>query len=177
MGKSETEENRSTLVLADLAGSERVRNAKTKGKGLKEAQSINTQLMHLREAIKNLSHRKRVQWRDSMLTQIMKPVLMGDNCLTSVIVCASKRPSNAMQTWDTLTFAQNAKKIEVSAMKNRKLPREELNRMIEQLTKEKMELEKALKNRAMELAVNNNNEALENALKRIAELEREIELV
>merc|ERR1711879_1110172 len=163
MGKSETEENRSTLVLADLAGSERVRNAKTKGKGLKEAQSINTQLMHLREAIKNLSHRKRVAWRDSMLTQIMKPVLMGNNCLTSVIVCASKRPTNRLQTWDTLTFAQNAKKIEVSAMKNRKLPREELNRIIDKLTKEKNELEHKLQTKAMELAIENKDAELEAA--------------
>jgi len=169
--------NNSTLVLADLAGSERVRKAKTSGKSLKEAQSINTQLMHLREAIKNLSQRKRVQWRGSELTQVMKPILMGENCLTSVIVCASKRPANQLQTWDTLTFAQSAKKIENSAMKNRKLPREELERKIQELTKEKMDLEEQLKGKAMQMAIEANNEALEAALKRIRELEREIELI
>jgi len=104
-------------------------NLPKRKKTLDEAKFINSSLMALRETIKNLANKKKVQWRDSPLTQVMKPVLEAHNCLTHVIVCCSKRPSNMAQTWDTLRFADQAKYVEVSARKNKTLRREEMERI------------------------------------------------
>merc|ERR1719499_734003 len=135
--KTQTEQEEGKLVFADLAGSERAKKAGTTGKKLKEGAKINTQLMCLREAISKLSKKKKkIQWRDSILTQIMKPVLMGHNCLTSVIVCASKREDNRLQTWSTLKFGETANQIQAFASKNKKRAYKEMERLIQKLEEE-----------------------------------------
>eukprot|EP00494_Astrolonche_serrata_P032818 UN33087 len=141
---------------------------------MNEAKFINSSLMALRNAIQNLVTGKKVNWRESKLTQVLKQQLSGENCLTSLCVCASKRESNRYQTMGTLKFADQAKKIEVSAVQNTHQTRAEIERLIQDLQKKVFELQKKLDSKQKAEAEASNNEAIKEYLNRIKELEEEI---
>ena len=66
----------SRLHLIDLAGSERAKDADTRGQTFKEGRSINTSLSHLGKVIKALADRASfIPYRDSMLTRILQSSL------------------------------------------------------------------------------------------------------
>ena len=64
-------------------------------------------------------------------------------------------PTNRAQTYDTLRFAEQAKKVETSAIKNKKLRREEMQRIIDELRQEKAQLERTLREKSLEQANGN----------------------
>merc|ERR1719461_2695606 len=139
---TEHEKTTATLAFADLAGSEKAKKAGGNLETVKQGAAINQQLGSLREVIKHLAanNRKKCQWRDTLLTRVMKPYIDGVNCLTMVIVCCSKREYNRQETWDTLKFGQNASNIKNFASRNTKEAHSELRSQIALLGAEKKEL-------------------------------------
>ena len=114
----------SSLCMADLGGSERVKRSKietgrsVRGHGwvahdrFREAVQINRDLLSLKKTIEALNKKDQyVPYKDSKLTSMLA------GCLTSrvaIIVCASKSISDAAETLESLRFAE-----QVSSIKNR----------------------------------------------------------
>ncbi|XP_070496798.1 uncharacterized protein [Chironomus tepperi] len=109
----------STLNLVDLAGSERVDQTKATGERLREGGHINKSLLSLSKVIRELSDLndeksknadgiKYINYRDSKLTRILSASL-GGNAMTAIICTIT--PVALEETYSTLTFASNAKKI------------------------------------------------------------------
>lgn len=103
----------SSLNLVDLAGSERADQTKADGDRLKEGGHINRSLLSLGNVIRLLSDEETtpttyINYRDSKLTRILSASL-GGNTMTSIICTVT--PAALEETYSTLLFAQNAKKI------------------------------------------------------------------
>ncbi|KAL7044909.1 hypothetical protein ACKWTF_002101 [Chironomus riparius] len=109
----------STLNLVDLAGSERVDQTKATGERLREGGHINKSLLSLSKVIRELSDLndekskntdgiKYINYRDSKLTRILSASL-GGNAMTAIICTIT--PVALEETYSTLMFASNAKKI------------------------------------------------------------------
>eukprot|EP00808_Paulinella_micropora_P023422 g75006.t1 len=143
------------LNLADLAGSERVRNTGATGNVLEEAKKINQSLSALGNCINALTDSKRshIPFRDSTLTFLLKDSL-GGNTKTMLVVCCSSESINAGETLSTLRFAQRAKRIKNTVYVNKQLSVEQLTLIVEGLRQElaacKIKIKK-LRNRVREL--------------------------
>jgi centromeric protein E len=105
----------STLNLVDLAGSERADQTRATGERLREGGHINKSLLSLSNVIRDLSNMldnaekaPYINYRDSKLTRILSASL-GGNAMTAIICTIA--PSALEETYSTLTFASNAKKI------------------------------------------------------------------
>ncbi|KAG7211152.1 hypothetical protein KM043_010476 [Ampulex compressa] len=106
------------LSMIDLAGSERASATGCKGMRFKEGANINKSLLALGNCINNLADgSKHVTYRDSKLTRLLKDSL-GGNCRTVMI--ANIAPSNLSyeDTYNTLRYADRAKKIKTRVKKN-----------------------------------------------------------
>lgn len=135
----------SVINLVDLAGSERQKGTGATGARLKEGSAINMSLSSLGRVIETLAFnsdpahhkKKKVPFRDSVLTQLLKNAL-GGNSKTIMIAAVSPADVNYDETLSTLRYADRAKKI-----KNKAVVNEDPNeRMIREL-KEQIEMLKA----------------------------------
>ncbi|KAI3509543.1 hypothetical protein L1887_24905 [Cichorium endivia] len=110
------------LNLVDLAGSERQKSSGAEGERLKEAANINKSLSTLGHVIMVLvdganARTRHVPYRDSRLTFLLQDSL-GGNSKTMIIANVSPSISSAIETLNTLKFAQRAKLIQNNAVIN-----------------------------------------------------------
>ncbi|KAI4493090.1 hypothetical protein M0802_009640 [Mischocyttarus mexicanus] len=106
------------LSMIDLAGSERASVTGCKGARFKEGANINKSLLALGNCINNLADGiKHIPYRDSKLTRLLKDSL-GGNCQTVMIANISPSNMNYEDTYNTLRYANRAKKIKTCIKKN-----------------------------------------------------------
>lgn len=99
------------LYLTDLAGSERAKKTKNRGKRLQEGAHINRSLLALGNCINALSDgAKYVNYRDSKLTRLLKEALSG-RCKTVMIAHVSPEAQHRDETKNTLIYADRANHI------------------------------------------------------------------
>lgn len=103
--------------MIDLAGSERASATGCKGVRFKESANINKSLS-LGNCINNLADGiKHIPYRDSKLTRLLKDSL-GGNCRTVMIANIGPSSLTYEDTYNTLRYANRAKKIKSHAKKN-----------------------------------------------------------
>lgn len=99
------------LFLTDLAGSERARKTKNRGKRLQEGAHINRSLLALGNCINALAGGARyVNYRDSKLTRLLKEALSG-KCKTVMISHVSPEAKHRDEVKNTLVYADRANSI------------------------------------------------------------------
>lgn len=99
------------LFLTDLAGSERAKKTKNRGKRLQEGAHINRSLLALGNCINALSGGARyVNYRDSKLTRLLKEALSG-KCKTVMIAHVTPDSKHRDETKNTLVYADRANNI------------------------------------------------------------------
>ncbi|XP_058445584.1 kinesin-like protein KIF19 isoform X2 [Malaya genurostris] len=99
------------LFLTDLAGSERARKTKNRGKRLQEGAHINRSLLALGNCINALAGGARyVNYRDSKLTRLLKEALSG-RCKTVMIAHVAPDAKHRDETKNTLVYADRANHI------------------------------------------------------------------
>lgn len=99
------------LYLTDLAGSERAKKTKNRGKRLQEGAHINRSLLALGNCINALSDgAKWVNYRDSKLTRLLKEALSG-RCKTVMVAHVSPEAQHRDETKNTLVYADRANHI------------------------------------------------------------------
>ncbi|XP_055384930.1 kinesin-like protein KIF19 [Condylostylus longicornis] len=99
------------LFLTDLAGSERAKKTKNRGKRLQEGAHINRSLLALGNCINALSGGARyVNYRDSKLTRLLKEALSG-RCKTVMIAHVAPETKHRDETKNTLVYADRANNI------------------------------------------------------------------
>uniref|UniRef100_A0A183SJ23 Kinesin-like protein n=1 Tax=Schistocephalus solidus TaxID=70667 RepID=A0A183SJ23_SCHSO len=110
--------NRGSLLLCDLAGSERAEVDSMKNtERFAETTHINMSLSALGQVFAALRNNQlHVPYRNSKLTQILQPCLGGDSkaCL---IVNVSSEPKSLHETLSTLLFGANARQITLGPAK------------------------------------------------------------
>lgn len=103
----------STLMMADLAGSENVAKAKTSGQEQREGSNINKSLLSLSNIIMKLKNKDGVpSFRESKLTRILQPVLK-ENTATVVICTVNPSKDHLHESISTLRFGLCAGGIKV----------------------------------------------------------------
>jgi hypothetical protein len=118
----------SRIVLADLAGSEKIKEAGTdSGVGLREATSINTSLLTLGTCIEAAVRHARKgakaseaaigEFRNSALTKLLREYI-GGNSRTAVLVTVSPTLGEVSNTLQALRFADRAKQLHNHAAVN-----------------------------------------------------------
>nr|XP_022302064.1 kinesin-like protein klp-3 isoform X1 [Crassostrea virginica]XP_022302065.1 kinesin-like protein klp-3 isoform X1 [Crassostrea virginica] len=108
---------RGTLILCDLAGSERISKTEAEGQRLVEAAAINKSLSALGQVFTALrTSQLHVPYRNSKLTQILQPSLGGD-AKACLFVNVSPDVNNFSETVSTLNFGSNAKQIALGQAK------------------------------------------------------------
>ncbi|XP_015122108.1 kinesin-like protein KIF18A [Diachasma alloeum] len=106
------------LSMIDLAGSERASATGCKGARFKEGANINKSLLALGNCINNLADGvKHIPYRDSKLTRLLKDSL-GGNCRTVMIANIGPSSMSYEDTYNTLRYANRAKKIKTHIKKN-----------------------------------------------------------
>eukprot|EP01063_Lacrimia_lanifica_P022397 TRINITY_DN30002_c0_g1_i1.p1 TRINITY_DN30002_c0_g1~~TRINITY_DN30002_c0_g1_i1.p1 ORF type:complete len:601 (+),score=229.80 TRINITY_DN30002_c0_g1_i1:54-1856(+) len=101
----------SRLYLADLAGSEDISRSKAVGQQVSEACGINSSLLELRRVMEALAAKsKHINYRNSILTKLLKPALGGD-AATYLVCNLSPIAANVVDTKNTLKFAQISTKV------------------------------------------------------------------
>jgi hypothetical protein len=124
---SNQEEIRAKLTLVDLAGSERIKRTGAEGSRLKEGININKGLFVLGQVVSSLSElgqqgtngnsHMHVPYRDSKLTRLLQDSL-GGNSRTIMVACISPADSNVEESVNTMRYAQRARNIKNSAVRN-----------------------------------------------------------
>ena len=119
-GTSKVLESKFTLV--DLAGSERQKTTDAAGERLKEASMINNSLLCLGQVINSLVDREKgkerhVPFRDSKLTFLLRDS-WGGNSKTCLVATVTPSATSISETISTLKFAQRAKLVKNTAVKN-----------------------------------------------------------
>ncbi|XP_070193578.1 uncharacterized protein [Littorina saxatilis] len=112
------------LTLCDLAGSERIGKTEAQGQRLVEAAAINKSLSALGQVFTALrSSQLHIPYRNSKLTQILRPCLGGD-AKACVFVNVSPDVKNYPETCNTLEFGSNARQVALGQAKQnvRKAP-------------------------------------------------------
>lgn len=106
------------LSMIDLAGSERGAATGCSGARFTEGANINKSLLALGNCINGLADGLRhIPYRDSKLTRLLKDSL-GGNCQTVMIANISPSSLCYEDTYNTLKYANRAKKIKSSLKKN-----------------------------------------------------------
>ncbi|XP_053678627.1 kinesin-like protein KIF19 [Anopheles nili] len=99
------------LFMTDLAGSERARKTKNRGKRLQEGAHINRSLLALGNCINALAGGARyVNFRDSKLTRLLKEALSG-RCKTVMIAHVAPETRHRDESKNTLVYADRANHI------------------------------------------------------------------
>ena len=107
------------MSLIDLAGSEKgsVTAGKTAARS-REGSNINKSLLALGSCINNLAEgAKYIPYRNSKLTRLLKDSI-GGNCRTVMIANVSPSAETFEDTFNTLKYADRAKKIKISLKAN-----------------------------------------------------------
>jgi hypothetical protein len=111
----------SKLVIADLAGSERVREAKTEsGVAFEQACSINKSLLALGSCVEAAAHSRLGEFRTSTLTKLLKEFI-GGSSVTSVLITVSPDAKDVSATLQTLRFSERLKFVRSAARQNKSL--------------------------------------------------------
>jgi kinesin family protein C2/C3 len=142
-----------TMILIDLAGSERVKKSEATGQSMKEAQAINKSLSALGNVINALqTGSSHVPFRDSKLTYLLKNSL-GGNCKCLMICNASPASTNGQETSCSFMFAHRVRSTKLGQAKKNtqdvafaretQKAREEANRAQATSSKAKEEMAKA----------------------------------
>jgi len=134
----------SNIHFVDLAGSESIKKAKTRGKRMQEGININKGLTVLGNVISSLcdeskGKKKHVPYRESKLTRLLQGSL-GGNHKTLMIGCVSPCDSNRPETVNTLRYANRAKSIKNDAKVNIDPCSSVINELQDQVTSLAMEL-------------------------------------
>lgn len=112
-----------TLSIIDLAGSERASATRNMGARMKEGANINKSLLALSSCISSLCQRpaaglrRHIPYRDSKLTRLLK-FSLGGNCRTVMVVCVSPSSKDIEDTFNTLTWANQAKNVTTKVTRN-----------------------------------------------------------
>ncbi|KAJ1919831.1 tubulin-dependent ATPase kip3 [Mycoemilia scoparia] len=109
-----------TLSIIDLAGSERGTVTKNRGERMREGANINRSLLALANCINALcdpKKHKHIPYRDSKLTRLLK-FSLGGNCRTAMVTCVSPASTYYEETYNTLKYANRAKNIKTTVVKN-----------------------------------------------------------
>lgn len=130
----------STLMMADLAGSECIGNTKTTGDAQREGKLINKSLLSLSNVIKKLAKNKKdgfISFRESKLTRIFQPVLSG-NSRTLVICTVNPTTKHLNESMNTIRFGMKAGdiKIEMKPQSVNLIPDEKQIEKIDKLSQE-----------------------------------------
>jgi kinesin family protein 18/19 len=130
------------LYLTDLAGSERAKKTKNRGKRLQEGAHINKSLLALGNCINALAAGARyVNYRDSKLTRLLKEALSG-KCKTVMIAHVSKESRHRDETKNTLVYAERANHITTRLQnpqlleENREFPTQHYQNLVSELREE-----------------------------------------
>ncbi|CUG30409.1 kinesin, putative [Bodo saltans] len=110
----------SKIVIADLAGSERIKAAGTcSGTSLNEACNINLSLLTLGRCVEAVASGKTSlgEFRNSTLTKLLKDFI-GGNSVTSMLVTLAPSLEESNNTIQTLRFADRAKQLQGRAREN-----------------------------------------------------------
>jgi len=107
----------SKLTLVDLAGSERIAKSEVTGPQLVEAAAINKSLSALGQVFQSIAKSSpHVPYRNSKLTHVLQDSLGGDS-KTCMFINIRPDEDNLSETWSTLKFGQNIRKIELGPAK------------------------------------------------------------
>ena len=129
-------EKRGMLNLVDLAGSEKVNHSGVTGNSLQETKKINLSLSALGNVIHALtSNSDHIPYRDSKLTRLLQESL-GGNFKTTLLVALSPCNRHFDETFNSIKFAQRAKRIKNRVSMNIKNSREAYKLIIDKLTEE-----------------------------------------
>uniref|UniRef100_A0A8D8F912 Kinesin-like protein KIF19 n=3 Tax=Culex pipiens TaxID=7175 RepID=A0A8D8F912_CULPI len=130
------------LFLTDLAGSERARKTKNRGKRLQEGAHINRSLLALGNCINALAGGARyVNYRDSKLTRLLKEALSG-RCKTVMIAHVAPEAKHRDESKNTLVYADRANHITTRLQnptileENRELPIPHYQNLVSELREE-----------------------------------------
>jgi kinesin family protein 18/19 len=106
------------LSMIDLAGSEKGAVTGSKGARFREGSNINKSLLALGNCINALADgAKYIPYRNSKLTRLLKDSI-GGNCRTVMIANCSPSSQTFEDTFNTLKYADRAKKIKINLKKN-----------------------------------------------------------
>eukprot|EP00092_Neocalanus_flemingeri_P034431 GFUD01037440.1.p1 GENE.GFUD01037440.1~~GFUD01037440.1.p1 ORF type:complete len:1294 (-),score=325.55 GFUD01037440.1:100-3498(-) len=106
------------MSLIDLAGSEKGGVTGNKGARFREGSNINKSLLALGNCINALADgSKYIPYRNSKLTRLLKDSI-GGNCRTVMIANVSPSSETFEDTFNTLKYADRAKKIKINLKKN-----------------------------------------------------------
>lgn len=117
----------SILDFVDLCGSEDLRQSMAEGAVKKETISINKSLTQLITVIDNINHGRTPGYRNSLLTNHIRPCL-GENALVQFIVCCNPLAAYYLHSRKSLEFGLSCRSVKVKAHKNIRLSYDELVR-------------------------------------------------
>ena len=155
---SESSSRSSRLVLADLAGCERIKLAKTEtGTALEQACNINLSLLTLGTCIEAVVSRGKAgkscegigEFRQSALTKLLKDYI-GGNSRTAILVTIAPSLQDASLTLQALRFADRAKQIQNHASINQHLVSHN-NHIVTETIRQVYEQRKALLDREFDM--------------------------
>lgn len=104
----------SKIILADLAGSERIARTGVTGAGLSEATSINGSLTALGNVVHSLHEGSYVSYRTSNLTCLLKPTFSQMSSRVLLLAQCSPTQLTFEETISTLHFANKVKQMKVT---------------------------------------------------------------
>ena len=115
------------LTLVDLAGMESSKKSPPEGASnvkarKEEAKRINQSLLALSSVVSALATKgaQRIPYRDSKLTRLLQTSL-GGNCKSALVVTLRGEKANAEEGMNVLRFAQRAKSVQATVIKNEDL--------------------------------------------------------
>ncbi|XP_078731261.1 kinesin-like protein KIFC3 [Lampetra fluviatilis] len=111
-----------SLILGDLAGSERISRTEATGQRLVEAAAINKSLTSLGQVFLALRNGSlHVPYRNSKLTHLLQPAL-GGNAKACVFVTVSADDANRGETLSTLQFGSSIRQVALGTDAQRATP-------------------------------------------------------
>jgi len=134
------------LTFIDLAGSERGADTSQACRTTRmEGAEINTSLLSLKEVIRALatgSSMKRIPFRGSKLTQVLKESFVGKNSRTVMVACVAPNMKNCDHTLNTLRYTDRVKernpitgKLTTTVANNSKIKRDKAEKTRPKLPK------------------------------------------
>lgn len=106
----------SKIILADLAGSERISRSGVSGLGLAEATSINSSLTALGNVVHSLHEGGYVSYRTSNLTRLLKPTFSHPSSRVLLLAQCAPTQLTFEETVSTLHFANKVKAMKVTTV-------------------------------------------------------------
>lgn len=106
----------SKIILADLAGSERIARSGVSGVGLAEATSINSSLSALGNVVHSLYEGGYVSYRNTNLTRLLKPTFSHPSSRVLLLAQCAPTQLTFEETVSTLHFANKVKAMKVNTV-------------------------------------------------------------